>query len=315
MRYLRKLAAPILALSLLGAVEAQTPRQPAKQYQAPQRDEEFVRLYNDVKNFETDNRKYNPESGFGTLDLLTGKNFLARAVGLAKRYGIQDEIPRITTCGNYIQIVPLDYTDGDTIFSEFVAIHSLWGKMLEKATAVPVPAGFTVSRKERLNEVYFSFGLPPVSTPDFETIRKDLITYDSEFRRLYELRRPLSEDEKKKLGEKFVKDRENQRIWEGAKYRCIDGRLNSLRRGILRRLMPKDKYQDFLEQFDSGNYDEFRGVRGSKKIIMAADGALGLTSIFSLSINPDWTAELWIRDVKDPQGTPITRQYKIEFEK
>ena len=146
-------------------------------------------------------------------------------------------------------------------------------------------------------------------------IQRDLISYDPDFRRLHELRRTLTKEEEEQLGKKGVKDRENQRIWEGTKYRCVNDRLSSLREEILRRLDPRDEYQGFLFGMNRDYPAEIRSPRGSNKILISGGRAKSLTSIFTITINPDWTAELWVRNLGDSQGSPIRRQYKVEFQK
>ncbi|MBI4174166.1 MAG: hypothetical protein HY517_00850 [Candidatus Aenigmarchaeota archaeon] len=333
---LRYLAAPLLALSLLPA-QAQTSstKQPTKQaYQAVRRDEEFLRLYEDVRNFETDNRKYDPDSKFVTLGRLSGERFRDRALKLAMRYGLKMSGDGMTviTCGNYLEAAAYDSGYFISIFDEFTAISNPWSARTDKITASITPRGFEI--KEEVFDSRPSFGLPPMSKPDFDRVRRDLFAYDRGLREILGEIEALTPDDFDKLTVEQAIILSKQNSWDSKRYYCINNQTGSLMMRMIGQMKPRDEYVKWLSDFWGmsairNSITDIRSPRGSNKILIAGDKAEDVhtperilerkTSLFTLSIYPDWTAELWVRNPEDIDYDtplkPLARKYKIEFEK
>ena len=219
--------------------------------------------------------------------------------------------PEIVACGNYLEFDNARYGYLDVVFDEFTAIVDPWDYKQEKISVEKTPKGFKIKSKEKFDSSIV-FGLPPVSRPDFDKIRRDLLAYGANIRRRFNV--DIDSGTLRKLSDKDMMRVVGQNHWEVWNYGCVDRMLGRLMFHIADRMKPEDDDKDaFLETLTTSSPSEIRSPRGSNRIIFSADGTKHTGAVFIFSINSDWSAELWVQHQYDPETKPIVKRYRIEF--
>lgn len=279
MRYFRSLAAPLLALSLLQPAQAQTPSQPAKQtakqaYQAPQRDEEFLRLYDDVKWFE-DSRRENHEKLGSFSGPVAARIFKDSISRLAKRY-VSDirELASLYTCGKYLQVDSDNDLYKRLIFGDFFVVAHNGGVDYDDSILKKI----TRNRGNRLGINVVDLDMPEdtnmqrISKTSFADLREAISLYNRQIKE------------------------ENDRQWTTEGHQCAQAQIIRIRNELLEAAEIRD---------DSGTID-ISAPKGSSNIVLYGVGEFkpGLPFVLSkyvytVSISPDGTADLWFKDSDD----------------
>ena len=285
MRYTKEIATAGLALLLSQSPletqtnkPQQTTRQTTQTQKAYRRDEEFLKLYEDLRRYEDYYDRTIPEDNrHRNVAAEAGDFFQERARQLAKRYGLELDTTDMSTCGNYISLT--DFGFGKYLLGEFnVASSSFGNNEVEKIFVQPAKDGYKIVKWESGGSDLFN--MQRISDTDFWSLRDAILLYRSQI------------DEKSHIIARNI---------------CAEDQLSRIERELL-------EVFGIFGIISNGDLSVpfIRAPKGSNRIILT-DLAVynGIPGIYSMSIAPDGKNNIWFKDVEGKETFNIEATIKF----